>query len=245
MTKIFEALEHAGLQKRTAAGSPCDVVLHEEVSLGPSKLGVEGEMLCLYKSIESLLPELDRRIIMFIGSRQGEGTSTIIREFAMVAAGRIGKSVLLLDADRFNPTHQYYFNIRSKTGWQDVIKNHDLSRQAFHRVEDTPLFVSPSSNSNCSTPEMFDALKLHDFWKSIWEEFELILIDSPPLAVSPDGLAIAPRVDGVVLVVEAEKTRWNVVNSVKDRIATVGGNILGVAFNKRRYYIPQSIYDRL
>ena len=63
--------------------------------------------------------------------------------------------------------------------------------------------------------------------------------------MSADGLAVASKVDGVILVVEAEKTRWQTVRKVKDSISRVGGNILGVVLNKRRYYIPQSIYKHL
>jgi Mrp family chromosome partitioning ATPase len=52
-------------------------------------------------------------------------------------------------------------------------------------------------------------------------------------------------VDGVVLVVEADKTRWPVAQSVKERIIQHGGNVLGMVLNKRRYYIPGFIYNRL
>jgi len=81
--------------------------------------------------------------------------------------------------------------------------------------------------------------------ENLKKEFDLVLIDSSPLTLSPDGLAIASKVDGVILVVEAEKTRWQTVKKVRDNIAIVGGNILGVALNKRRYYIPQFIYKYL
>jgi len=52
-------------------------------------------------------------------------------------------------------------------------------------------------------------------------------------------------VDGVILVVEAEKTKWRTARHVRAQIERVGGKILGIVFNKRRYYIPQSIYKYL
>ncbi|MGA7878754.1 MAG: hypothetical protein WCA08_24050 [Desulfoferrobacter sp.] len=75
--------------------------------------------------------------------------------------------------------------------------------------------------------------------------FSFIIIDSPPLADSPDGLAFAPHADGVILVLEAERTRSSVAESLKARISQVGGRIVGIVFNKRRYYIPPFIYKRL
>ncbi len=56
---------------------------------------------------------------------------------------------------------------------------------------------------------------------------------------------MASKVDGVILVVEAEKTKWRTARHVREQIERVGGNILGIVFNKRRYYIPQSIYKYL
>jgi Mrp family chromosome partitioning ATPase len=244
MTKIYEALEHAG-KARHGATDIAKISLLPVQASKPLTFEMEEEMLLLYKAIESLLPSPSRKIIQFIGSRKGEGTSTVIRELALLAATKIGKSVLLLDADRFHPTHQRYFDIEPTPGWQDAIKNYDLISKAFHQIQDHPLFVSPSANSYCSTPEIFDSITLTDFWKNIWERFELILIDSPPLATSPDGLAIAPKVHGVVIVLEAEKTRWTVAKNIKERIGKVGGNVLGIVLNKRQYHIPQFIYDRL
>jgi len=58
-------------------------------------------------------------------------------------------------------------------------------------------------------------------------------------------LGLSQKVDGIVLVVEAEKTRWPVVESVKERITRSGGKILGIVFNKRRYHIPKWIYKTL
>jgi len=84
-----------------------------------------------------------------------------------------------------------------------------------------------------------------DFFEKLRQRFDLILIDSPPATTSPDGLDISPKVDGIVLVVEADKTRWPVAESVKERIKRSGGKILGIVLNKRRYYIPNFIYKRL
>jgi Mrp family chromosome partitioning ATPase len=83
------------------------------------------------------------------------------------------------------------------------------------------------------------------FWKKLRQRFDLILIDSPPATTSPDGLALSSKVDGIVLVVEAEKTRWPVAESTKNRILSSGGKILGIVLNKRRYHIPDFVYKRL
>jgi protein-tyrosine kinase len=58
-------------------------------------------------------------------------------------------------------------------------------------------------------------------------------------------LNLCSRVDGVVMVVEAESTAAPVVRNVRDHILHAGGNLLGVVFNKQRHYIPNWLYARL
>ncbi len=202
-------------------------------------------MLSLYKTIEAILPHLKQKTIQFIGSREGEGTSTIAREFARISATRIGKSVLLLDGDRHQTTQKDYFALKSNYSWLDALIKTDCVDNALYQIGESKLFVSPSCNSSTSTPEMFDSPRFDTFWRTLRDRFDLVLIDSPPLTISPDGLAIAGRVDGVILVLEAEKTRWQTAKNVKDSISRVGGQVLGLVLNKRRYYIPESIYKIL
>jgi Mrp family chromosome partitioning ATPase len=213
-----------------------------EVQAQTSSLDLEEEMLSLYKSIDTMLPHLDNRILQFIGARDGEGTSTIVREFARIAATKIGKTVLLLDADRHQPCQHNFFCISQENSWIETLYSGEDIAKAAHQVKQSRLFVSPSANSYRSTPLIFDSPRVDQFWGMLKTKFDLVLIDSAPLTQSPDALAIASRVDGVILVVEADKTRWQTVNNVKEHIVKVGGSILGIAFNKRRYHIPQAIY---
>ncbi|MGA2403210.1 MAG: CpsD/CapB family tyrosine-protein kinase [Syntrophobacteraceae bacterium] len=242
MSKIYEALQVVHRQEKGEEAPPAELVPCAPPE--PDGFGLEEEMLSLYKIVVTLLPKVQSRIIQFIGAREGEGTSTIIREFAKVSADLIGHSVLLLDADRYQPSQNRFFDIPKNFGWLDALKSGGNVADACHRVGQSKLFVSTSSNSAAPTPEIFND-KFDCMCQNLRKDFELVLIDSAPLTVSPDGLAIASKVDGVVLVVEAEKTRWQTVRAARNSISSVGGSILGVVLNKRRYYIPQSIYKYL
>ncbi|MDR3554769.1 MAG: CpsD/CapB family tyrosine-protein kinase [Syntrophobacteraceae bacterium] len=244
MSKIYEALQNIQLEKKAGGALTASPMPPPFAVGGEAGLGLEDEMLGLYKVIETLLPHQKSRVIQFIGAREGEGTSTVVREFARVSAQLIGHPVLLLDADRHCPSLDRFFDLQEKVGWLDTLRSGGPSGSAVHRVGESKLFVSPGCNSAVSTPEVFNS-RFENLCQDFRGEFDLILIDSAPMVLSPDGLAIASRVDGIVLVVEAEKTRWQVVKTLRDSIARVGGNILGVVLNKRRYYIPQSIYQHL
>jgi protein-tyrosine kinase len=243
MSKIYEALQQAHQQKKMS-GKSLDVIVSQNLLLN-EKVEMGEEMLSLYKVIDTRLPDMKSRALQFIGSRPGEGTSTIAREFARIAAERIGHRVLLLDADRYERTQSKFYSVQSQPSWAQAIEEPAEVGRTIHRVGESSLFVSPSSNSSTPTPELFNSPRFEEFWASIKLNFDLVLIDSPALTISPDALAIASKVDGVILVVEAEKTRWRTAKHVREQIERVGGNILGIVFNKRRYYIPQSVYKHL
>ncbi len=243
MSKIYEALQHAYMQKKGKEEAPPLPVPFASSKQPLMDLG--EEMLGLYKIIDALLPHTKSRVIQFIGSREGEGTSTIVREFARVSSQQIGDCVLLLDGDRHQPTQGYFFDKQDQYGWIEALKKEEEIDGALYQIGQSKLFMSPSCNSSVSTPEIFNSPTFSGFCQKLKTDFDLVLIDSAPLTTSPDGLAIASRVDGIVIVVEAEGTRWQTVRKVKDSLTRVGGNVLGVVLNKRRFYIPQSIYKLL
>lgn len=244
MSKIYEALQLAQ-QERRGGENAHELLLPMETHLTTGDLDLGEEMLSLYKTIEALLPGRKCKTLQFIGTREGEGTSTIVREFAKVSATRIGRSVLLLDADRHQSPQKHYFTLKSEFGWIDALIKADHIDEALHQVGESRLFVSPSCNSSTSTPEIFDTPRFDNIWKTLRDRFELVLIDSPPLTISPDGLALASRVDGVILVLEAEKTRWQSAKNTVESLERVGAKMLGTVLNKRRYYIPEFIYKLL
>ena len=207
-----------------------------------SEMDMEQEMIDLYQTITAALPDTDRRTVLFVGSRSNEGTSTIARQLARVASLRLEKSVLLIDLDRSRPDLHVYSTLKPQADLQDGEGQLGLT---LARVEESSLYVMPLFWRTMVTPKTIDYAKRGDFWESLKDQFDLIIVDSPPASMFPDGPAIVSRLDGVILVVEAEKTRWHVALSVKEKILKSGGNILGIVFNKRRLYIPEFIYRYL
>ena len=245
MSKIFEALERARREKRVLKEEP-GVPFPERHPLKTLTLDMEDEMVDLYQSIDSLLSHAPKKVVQFIGSREGEGTSTIVREFAEVSAAKFAGTVLLIDADNRKPGQHLFFATTPEYGLEEVLQKNMPLDGAFHKIGETSgLYMSLLSVHSASSARIFNSPGIDHLWENLRQRFDLILIDSPPAASSPDGPALSQRVDGTVLVLEAEKTRWPVAESVKDRITGKGGRILGVVLNKRRYHIPEFIYTRL
>jgi protein-tyrosine kinase len=240
MSNIYEALEQA-CGKKTGSGVTPELSLQTEVIRGVS---LSTEMTWLHHQVESLLTNSSSKMIQFMGTRRGEGVSTIVREFAKVAVERHGKSVLVLDAAYQDPGRRININVTCEYGWLDMLKEGELIDKAFFRVGESNLYFAPISVQASMVPPAKDLSMSVKFWDKLKEKFDLILIDSSSDANASESIAISRNVDGVLLVIEAEKTRKKVVKNLKNRINANGGTVVGVIFNKRRYYIPEYLYKK-
>lgn len=180
-------------------------------------------------------------IIQLIAATSREGTSTLVRDMALIAARMTGMRVLLLDVDP--PGNKQIGALRDQYGIEALDVDpvsaepgamfvHRLALGGLHVTETRLVPGAPSP----AWAKMFDALRAN---------FELILIDSPAIDRSYDGIMLAPSVDSTLLVVEAERTRSAVAQNLRDRVLDAGGTIGGVVLNKQQFYIPGFIYRHI
>lgn len=235
MSKIYEALERAQIEEGLRRDPAPMFPLRKPRRSGP-RFEAEERMIGV---AEALLPDNRMKIIQFLGSRSGEGTSTVVRQFATISAMKMHKTVLLVDADRIHPVQHALFGVNREECLNEVTADGGPIDRAFCRAALPGLSLCLVSGNSVSPSQVLNG---EGIWEMLKARFDLVVIDSPPLEVSSDGLALVRNVDGVVLVLEAEKTRMPVVEHLKHAVVQSGGNILGVVLNKRRYYIPQWIY---
>lgn len=245
MGKIYEAMEQAR-RERPREESPFPVPARDDPrkTAPEPELDMHQEMALLYQHIDSLLDGAPKKVIQFIAAREGEGTSSIVQEFARTSAKILGKSVFLFDADVGNalpPRASEAGESGDAQGSLDL----EPAEGNFSRIKPPGTDVCLIPQTASGIRKYFYSPQIDSFWENLRQKFDLVLIDSPPIEISPDGIAISRRVDGVVIVLEAEKTRWPVVERLKEQIQLSGGNVLGIAFNKRRYYIPEFLYKRI
>jgi len=204
--------------------------------------GMEDEMLQLHQSLEGLLAGTAGKIIEFLAAREGEGVSTIAEAFARTCATRLGKRVLILDAALLERGAGggrrrcgEWERGRPASPWDILVDDRGDPRIRVGRMSDDAWAVGGSNGGPAES----------DPWRRVRGEFDLVLIDAPPASASSIGVALSGKADGTVLVMEAEKTRAPVVESLGRRIAKGGGRVLGIVLNKRRYHIPDVLYRQL
>jgi Mrp family chromosome partitioning ATPase len=201
-------------------------------------MGSRQSMEGLYQSLESALPGVDGKVVLFSASRGGEGTTTIVREFALTLSVVFKLSVLVVDA---NANH----GAARALGRTDTPPLADLLRslranngQQAKETGVTVTILDPmATNGSAWQPPAGASLA-----DSLRGCFDYVLFDAPALGNSATAVSLARHVDGVVIVVDSERTRWPVAEHTKKAYETTGAKVLGVILNRRAFHIPQWIY---
>lgn len=238
MSNIHDALEQACKEKTCSAVSS-QLALEAQVTRG---LSLSDEMSKLHRQIELLLANSSYKVIQFIGCGPRVGVSTIMREFATAAVNRHGKSVLILDPAYQDPERRININLTCEYAWRDMLEKGEFPDKAFFRFGDSQLYFAPISVQASLVPPFKDIAMTASLWEKLRDKFDLILVDSSSDASDLELLDPSRHIDGTILVLEADRTRRQTAEALKKKVTANGCSILGVIFNKRKYYIPAFIY---
>ena len=174
-------------------------------------------------------------VLTFIAARPGEGTTSVARSFALALNAETGKKILLITAGADKSI---------STGIVETISSgSDVTTALSHLA--SGIFVGRWAASAEGRAQAGRLIQDKGFWQSLHNSFDVVIIDAPSLQSSPDGIAFATASDSCILVVEAETTRKQVVENLRDTLTTAGAKIDGIVMNKREFYIPEKVYKRL
>lgn len=210
--------------------------------------GAWPEMVGLYYNIAALRTSDAPVVLQFVASRPGEGTSAIAREFAMFAASEETGAVLLIDCSCRSvpsrlplstvgraPLPSLADVVRAGDGFEAAVE----PNRAVNHLHEARLADHPNSLLH-TNPTMWA-----DLLDRVRQRYRFAVLDCPAVSTNPDNVVLSRSCDGVVIVVEAETTRGPVARTTIDMVERFGGKVLGLAFNKRRFYIPRWVYRRL
>jgi capsular exopolysaccharide synthesis family protein len=175
--------------------------------------------------------------------RVGEGVSTSAGLLARQIVQQGGR-VLIVDANSRSPSQHLSFGTKLYPGLAEFGSN---GRPAIASIQPTSVENLDILSAGDGSHELAaSALKAFaDALPALKREYSHIICDLPPLQEHSSAMRIAGMMDGVVLVVEAEKTRWEVAGKAKEELLQAHSKLLGVILNKRRFHIPGWLYRRL
>ena len=123
MTKVYEALKQAEMYRENMRTKTSPMAPKGRQRTKRAAVVREEAMVALYQAIGSALPDTPRKIIQFVSSRGGEGTSTMVNELADISARRMTKSVLIIAADTTRPTQHRFFGVSPEHCLEDAIRS--------------------------------------------------------------------------------------------------------------------------
>jgi capsular exopolysaccharide synthesis family protein len=250
MSRTFEALEKAEKANNAQAGAPVTRVFEpppviKQKPPGPkASVRMTDEYNRLRQGILAALPGLKTRVLLFAGSTAGEEAAPVVAAFGRVLA-RSGERVLLVDTDLRRPMLNQLFGMNGGPGVAQLFSGKAELLTVMNRTETEGLSIVPAGSPVVNPFSLFESTSIDALIESMRKEADWVLLTAPPVNAYNDAISLAKKVDGVVLVVEAEQTRWEVAQSAKERLEDARANILGVVLNNRKLHIPGWIYRRL
>ena len=170
------------------------------------------------------------QVIQITSPNPRDGKTTLAANLA-VSIANTGKSVLLIDADFRRPRCHRLFGMNNEAGMTALIDGEqelaDLARQT--QVENLSLLTCGTRPENPS--ELLTSRRFADLLTVLREKYELVIVDTPPVMAVTDPLNVAPRVDGVLVVLRLSKSARTAGRRTLDALEEVGANILGVVVN--------------
>ena len=107
------------------------------------------------------------------------------------------------------------------------------------------LWVLPSGTLTADSPNLLNSERLSERLVELRQEFEYVIIDTPPLIRYSDAVAVGQLSDGLIMIVEANSTRREAATVVADNLRSMKIPILAAVLNKRTFPIPEKIYRRI
>jgi capsular exopolysaccharide synthesis family protein len=215
-----------------------DGKIQEILSLNLGSLaGVQG-------SLVSAAENREVKSVLVTSCNRQEGKTLTAISMASALANQSGADVLLVDGNMHAPMVHRSFNVSGDPGFSDILTSRASLEEGLRKTEDERLVILPIGASPDALSIQQRSGEFAGYLQTIGQHFDYVIYDGPSVFGASDPSTIAGQFNGIVLVVECERTRWEVVQDAKERITKAGGEILGVVLNKRQYYIPKAFYGR-
>ena len=162
-----------------------------------------------------------------------EGKSTTIANLAVVLT-QAGKRVLLIDCDMRNPTVHKNFNLSNKVGLSSCISMGTALSDAVQKTSIEGLYALTGGVIPPNPSELLGSEQMKNLLQRAKEQYDYVLIDTPPVMPVTDALIVSRFVDGMILVIASAEVKVEMARDVKKQLVNAGANILGVVLNKVR-----------
>src|SRR5215831_19518028 len=219
---------------------------HRLLVLQESDSFIAEQYRILYTKINDLSKGNSHKIFAITSALQNEGKTVTALNLAVVMAKDFGKRTLVLEGDFRRPSIPQYLKVDLEEGLVDILSSKSDLQSTMVPVANTlvpfaddNLAVLPAVRRTQSSTSLLSSPRMRDLFDILREQYDFILIDSPPILPLSDMNIFEEVVDGIVLIVRAESTTQDTVKKALDTLGT--DKVLGIVLNDVRQ-IPFSHY---
>jgi capsular exopolysaccharide synthesis family protein len=175
------------------------------------------------------LSDKELRVIVITSATPGEGKSFVAANLALAAAS-VGRRVLLVDADMRRPRQHRVWEINNLLGISNILAGQTQLKNAAQAVS-SQVDILPSGKIPPNPVTLLDSQRMADLVEEASQDYDFVIIDSPPLTAVTDALIIGKYVDGLLLVVRPGEVRYSAVTATKLLLNQAKVPILGMVVN--------------
>lgn len=187
-----------------------------------------------------------RLIIQITSARSGEGRTTMVFLAGRTLASSNLGDFLLIDTDIYQPELHKLLGVESGPGLLDLFQGKQNLETVIKPTEFPHLFLIPLGTPlPINQAQILISQNIGAFLEDLRNDYDCILIDSPPINLSSLGEINGSYADGTILVVRANYTRREVIQAAIKTLKKDGVNISGIVLNQRKFAIPEFIYRRM
>jgi protein-tyrosine kinase len=211
------------------------------ITIEDPKSPISEQYRTIRTNVQFSFVDAPMRSLMVTSTGAGEGKSTTTANLAVVFAQQ-GKKVLLIDADLRKPTVHYTFRLNNYTGLTNVLTNSAPLLPSCQETRVENLYVLTSGPIPPNPAELLSSKAMEQCIQQLYNEFDLLIFDTPPVLAVTDAQILAHQCDGTVLVIESGGTEIEAAVKAKELLEAANAKLLGVVLNKRKYRQGQYYY---
>lgn len=192
-------------------------------------------------NLAALALNQDLKVILVTAASPGSGVSSCALTLAAELAQASRESVLLVDANTSDAGLTVARGLEGQPGFLELLNSPQSALDGYVvRDEELAFDLLPLGDQGA-----LDIKALPLLFATLAQHYRFVILDGDAVYANSSLVSLASRVDGVVLVVRAEETRWEVAQAAVQRLNQADARLIGSVFNARRYYMPKWIYDNL
>ena len=173
------------------------------------------------------------RVLVFTSAHASDGKTTVVSNIA-IATAEIRRKVLVIDADLRRPRMHDIFGVPNDRGLSDILREELSPENVAGLIKTTAipnLHVLPAGKATHSAAHLLYSLNLAPLLATFKREYDMVLIDTPPMLQMTDARVAGRLADAVILVARAGNTTRDAVLAAKERLDEDCIRILGTVLN--------------